>query len=68
MRHTWSRLHLRTGAGLGAAMLALTLAGPGRAQSNATPVTLNFVNAEIDAVAQKIVAEASRKTGAILRG
>jgi general secretion pathway protein D len=42
-------------------MLALTLAGPGRAQSNATPVTLNFVNAEIDAVARAMSSMTGRQ-------
>ena len=51
---------MRTGAGLGAAVLALTLAGTGQAQSNA-PVTLNFVNAEIDAVARAMSSMTGRQ-------
>ncbi len=61
MRHTWSRLHWRRTTALGAALLALTLAGAGRAQGNAAPVTLNFVNADIDAVARAMSSMTGRQ-------
>ncbi|MFZ9335720.1 MAG: secretin N-terminal domain-containing protein, partial [Burkholderiaceae bacterium] len=52
LRHTARNLALAAGAALAALTLQLGTAGTAHAQRAPEPVTLNFVNAEIDAVAR----------------